>query len=230
MSDPVKELENDEKVEEKVEQEKEKVEEKQTSNADVVSAIKEVKEALTKSDRPAPSRQQIRDMLKDKTGFTDAQLDVVEQMQAASTTISSKKVAELQEKVAWAEFKDEVGGRLDSGLEKIMKEELSQYEPELRGDKVLIKKVFYLAKGIMAEKIEKAKKADVNNADNIVGRKIVDNTPGSASGLDGGAKPAGKTNDLSDDEKIVAKKMGVTEDDYAKSKTTKIISQLKGSK
>ena len=88
----------------------------------------------------------------------------------------------------------------------------------------------------MAEKIEKAKKADpnnktdVNNADNIVGRKIVDNTPGSASGLDGGAKPAGKTNDLSDDEKIVAKKMGVTEDDYAKSKTTKIISQLKGSK
>jgi hypothetical protein len=116
-----------------------------------------------------------------------------------------------------------------------MKEELKQYDANLRGDKVLLKKIFYMSLGIQAEKIAKQKKNDPNSndkpndANNIMGRRIVpDDNKGSAQGLDNDGNRGNGSKDLSDDEKTIAKSMGITEADYAKAKTTKIVSQLKG--
>jgi hypothetical protein len=238
MADPVAEaVKDDEKVEgeEGKETPEDKVEDKDLSNKDVVNAIKEVKEVLAKSGKEAPTRSEIRAALKEKTGFTDAQLDVVEQLNSAAFQASSKKTAELQEKLSWMEFKEEVGGKIDPAIEKIMKQELAEYAAEDRGDKVLLKKVYFLAKGMVADKVEKTKKADpagndkLNNDDKIAGRKIVDDTPGAGKGLEGESK-SGNGAKLDDDEKMVARKMGMSEADYALSKTTKIVSQLKGSK
>lgn len=229
MPDPVQNIIDKEEKEEVVEKKPD------ASNAEVVEAIKEVKDALTKSGDKSPSKEEIRAAIKEKTGFTDAQLDVVEQMNKAVSNQSSSKVAELQEKVAWAEFKDDIGGKIDPSIEKMMKEELKQYDVVLRGDKVLLQKVYFLSKGILADKAEKAKRADPNNndkpndADNIVKRTIMNDTPGSAKGLDSSAKNNGNGNgNLSDDEKSIAKRMNISEDDYAKAKATKFVGQLKG--
>lgn len=235
MADPVAALEKEEVIDDK--KEKEEVKEEKpadASNTDVVKALNEVKDALTKPNQPAPTAAEIRAALKEKTGFSDAQLDVVEQMTRAAATSSSKRTAELEEKVAWNDFKDEIGGKIDPAIEKMMKEELKQYEVELRGDKVLLKKVYYLAKGIIAEKVEKAKKDDPNNNDKlnndskIEGRRIVNDSPGSATGLENngkGNKSGAET--LTDDEKTISRKMGISEADYAKSKESKIVGERK---
>ena len=196
--------------------------------------MNDIKESLQKPGEPAPSKAEIRAALKEKTGFTDAQLDVVEMMNAAVAKQSSKKTAELQEKVTWNEFDKEIGG-IPAPIEKLMKEELSQYDAEAKGDKVLLKKVYYLALGIQADKIAKQKKEDpnandkLNDNENIVGRKIVETNKGSVTGLENDGKPKGNAgSQLSDDEKIVSAKMGISQDEYARAKTTKIVSQLKG--
>jgi len=231
MSDPLKEVVAGEEVKTEVKP-VEEVKTETKPDGEVLEVLKEIKESLQKPGEPAPSREQIRAALKDKTGFTDDQLDVVEKLVANSAAANETTVASLQEKVAWSEFKDEIGG-IDSSIEKTMKEELKQYDVRYRGDKVLIQKVYYMAKGIEADKLAKQRKADPTKSDNpsysdnIVRRTIVTDTPGSAKGLDGTVKPNNGPQ-LSDDEKIVAKKMGVSDQEYARAKTTKIVSQLKG--
>lgn len=235
MSDPVADAikEEEGKIEEKP---IEKVEDKPkaTGNEDVLKILTDIKESLTKPGEPAPSKAEIRAALKDKTGFTDAQLDVVEMMNKAVANQSNKKTAELQAKVTWNEFEKEIGG-IDPAVDKLMKEELAQYDAEAKGDKVLLKKVYYLALGIQADKIAKQKKSDPNandkpnDAENIVGRKIVETNKGSVSGLENDGKPKGSPGaQLSDDEKTVSAKMGISQEEYARAKSTKIVSQLKG--
>jgi len=236
MSDPVAEAVKKEEEQKAVEEKaaEEKTNENKSGNQDVVNALKEVKEALTTKNNPVPTRAEIRAALKEKTGFSDAQLDVVEQMQAASLNASNKKTAELQEKVTWNEFEKEIGGNIDPAVEKIMKEELKQYDVESRGDKVLLQKVYYMSLGIQADKIAKARKADPNASDKpndnpkIEGRTIVETNKGSVQSLESGQKSNANGSQLTDDEKVVAAKMGVSEGDYAKAKTTKIVSRLKG--
>lgn len=212
----------------------EKKEEKPAGNEDVLKVLNDIKENLKKPGEKPPSREEIRAALKEKTGFTDAQLDVVDMMTQSVAKESAKKTAELQEKVTWSEFKEEIGG-IDPAIEKLMKEELTQYDASAKGDKVLLKKVYFLAKGIQADQIAKQKKADPNandkpnDAENIVGRKIVETNKGSVSGLENNGKPSGNPADkLSDDEKITAQKMGISSEEYARAKSTKIVSQLKG--
>lgn len=205
------------------------------TNKEVVAAIKEVKEALASKGESNPTPQEIRDAIKEKTGFTDAQLDMVQQMSRASTEMSGKKVAELQEKVAWSEFKDDHGGRIDPAVEKLMKEELKAYDVSSRGDKVLLRKVYLLAKGTLAETSEKARKADpanndkANGSDNIIGRRAM-GQPGSADGLETGVSKGKGGDGLTDQEKDMADRMHIKHEDYEKAKSTKIVSQLKGSK
>lgn len=234
MSDPVadaaKAEEGKEVVKEEVAEEKPAV-----SNADVVNAIKEVKDALSKPGQPAPTRQQIREALKDKTGFSDAQLDVVEQMQASAVSHNSKKVAELEAKVVWNDFEKEMGGKIDPGVEKLMKEELKGYDIQAHGDKVLLQKIYYMTLGMQADKAAKQRKADPNANDkpndnaNIERRTIVESNKGSVTGLNATEKkPSSGSEQLSDDEKTVASKMGISADDYARAKGTKVVSRLKG--
>lgn len=228
MSDPVADAVKEEIPETKVETKPD------ATNTDVVNALKEVKEELKQKGEPAPTREQIREAMKEKTGFTDTQLDLVEQMQRATANASSKKVAELQEKVTWNEFEKEVGGRIDSSLEKIMKEELKEYPVESRGDKVLLQKVYYMSLGIQADKLAKARRADPANNDKlstdpkIERTTIVETNKGSVQGLDGSGKSNINAGDkLSDDEKTIANKMGISHNDYAKSKSSIIVGEKK---
>lgn len=208
---------------------------KSNGNEDVLKVLQDIKTSLQKPGEPAPTREEIRTALKEKTGFTDAQLDVVDMMTKSVAQESAKRTAELQEKVTWSEFKDELGG-IDPSLEKIMKDELAGYPLENRGDKVLLRKIYLLAKGTQAEEIEKRRKKDpsandkLNENDNIVGRKIVETGKGSVTGLETNGKPSATPGaQLSDEEKIVAQKMNVSLADYERAKGTKVISQLKGS-
>ena len=229
MSDPVAEAAKEEVVEEKVETKPD------ATNTDVVNALKEVKEELKAKGDPAPTRSQIREALKEKTGFTDAQLDVVEQMQAATATHSSKKVAELQEQVSWNAFEKERGGKIDPTIEKIMKDELKAYSIEDRGDKVLLEKVYYMSLGIQADKVAKAKKADpnagdkLNDSDKVERRTIVETNKGSVTGLESGTKKGGGNlvDSLSEDEKAMSAKMGIRAEDYAQAKQSKIVGERK---
>lgn len=235
MSDPVAEAiktEEEEKVETTVEKTEEK---KDATNTDVVNALKEVKEELTKKGDPAPTRAQIREALKEKTGFTDAQLDVVEQMQAAAANHNSKQVAELQAKVVWNDFEKERGGKIEASLEKIMKDELKNYDISAQGDKVLLEKVYYMSLGILADKAAKAKKADpnandkLNESEKIERRTIVETNKGSVQSLETGAKKGGGNlaDSLTDDEKNMSIKMGIKPEDYAKAKQSKIVGEHK---
>lgn len=235
MSDPVAEAiktEEEEKVETTVEKTEEK---KDATNTDVVNALKEVKEELRAKGDPAPTRAQIREALKEKTGFTDAQLDVVEQMQAAAANHSSKKVAELEAKVVWNDFEKERGGKIEASLEKIMKDELKNYDISAQGDKVLLEKVYYMSLGILADKAAKAKKADpnandkLNESEKIERRTIVETNKGSVQSLETGTKKNGGNlaDSLTEDEKSMSIKMGIKPEDYAKAKQSKIVGEHK---
>lgn len=235
MSDPVAEAAKNEETTTNVENE-EKVETvKDATNTDVVNALKEVKEELRSKGESAPTRAQIREALKEKTGFTDAQLDVVEQMQAAAANHSSKKVAELEAKVVWNDFEKEMGGKIDPSLEKIMRDELKQYDVQAQGDKVLLQKIYYMSLGIQADRQAKARKADpnandkLNESDKIERRTIVETNKGSVQGLETNGKSTSKTgaDSLTDDEKIIASKMGISANDYAKAKESKIVGERK---
>jgi hypothetical protein len=231
MSDPVADAVQEEEkvVEEKVE------EKKDATNTDVVNALKEVKEELRAKGDPAPSRQQIREALKEKTGFTDAQLDVVEQMNAAQASHSSKKVAELEAKVVWNDFEKEMGGKIDPVIDKIMKDELKNYDVSAQGDKVLLQKVYYMSLGIQADKEKKARKADPNANDKLTEsekverRTIVETNRGSVQSLEQGGKKGGGNlaDSLTEDEKAMSTRMGIKHEDYAKSKQSKIVGDHK---
>jgi hypothetical protein len=86
--------------------------------------------------------------------------------------------------------------------------------------------------GIQVDKMNKQRKNDPsdkpNDAENIVGRTIVNDNKGSAQGLENDGSNGSKGKDLSNDEKVMAKNMNISEAEYARSKSTKIVSQLKG--
>jgi len=175
-----------------------------------------------------PTREEIRERIKAQTGYTDAQLDFHEQ---SMQSVVSAATAPLQEKVAWAELKEEVG-KIDPEIEKEMREELKQYPANLKGDKVLLQKVYDMSwarvnRKKMAANPPPPKSDDTGESmpDNVVSRRIVSPNQGSSQGLSTGGSKSGPK--LSDDERKVAKRFNMTDEEYAKFKNNADVTTLK---
>ena len=183
--------------------------------------LKDVQDKLsrTSSDK-APTRNQVRELIREKTGLSDASIDWVMNL---NREVVTSAVAPLEEKIAWSDLKSSKSGTshpVTSDIEKEMKEELKEYPAERRGDSVLLEKVYLLAIGKLQVK---GTKSDTSNTNPVVGRRIVSNNP-TPGGNGGGSKTPDKTAaKLSDEEKTIARKMGVSEVDYAKYKGNPVI-------
>ncbi len=182
--------------------------------------LQSIQERLKPTETPPPSHDDVRKVIKEKTGLSDAGVDWVIQMNREAVTSA---VAPLQEKMAWNEIKSAKGSTsfpVTPEIEKAMQEELKQYPVHLRGDPVLLEKVYYVEVGKAAAKGNFPKKVD-DSADPVVRRTIVNNNPNPA-GNSSSSAPAGGTK-LSDQEKDVARKMGVSEADYARYKGNPVV-------
>lgn len=147
---------------------------------------------------PAPTADPVEEVAK-KTGWTKEQARehvILEQTQSAWDQVS-KAHPDMDK------YKD------------LMNKELSSYPPEVRRNPVLLEKVFYLAKGISLEK--EAKNAPPrNDSTPPPARRISQPFPGREGGQGGSSDtPAPK---LTDEEKIYAKRLGISEEDYERSK------------
>ncbi len=186
-----------------------------------VQILKEINQKLSApapSGAPALTREEIRERIKEQTGMTDAQLDFHE---SSIQTIVSSAVAPLQEKVAWSELKEEVG-KIDPAVQAEMMKELSQYPARMRGDKILLEKIYDMTLGRMARsKGGNLKPSVTKPEDTVIDRKIVSEHQPSSTGLSGGSGPS-KTK-LSEEEKAVARKMRMSEEDYQKFKSNEAI-------
>lgn len=193
--------------------------------AETNRVLREVADSLkSKPGQAAPSQAQVRELIKEKTGLSDAGIDWVMQFNR-DTVIAA--VSPISEKMAWTELRSSKAGTafpITPEIEKAMKDELKQYAPELQGDGVLLEKIYLIEIGKQAIKAPAAPRTPASNPPNpVVRRTIVTNNPNPAGGNGGGNTPAPAGSQLSDDEKRTARKMGVSEAEYSKWKKTTVI-------
>lgn len=184
--------------------------------------IKDVQEKLSKTPgQQTPDQNQVREMIKQKTGLSN---EGIEWVMNLNREVVSSAVAPLQEKLAWSDLKSSKASThfpINAEIEKEMKEELKAYPVDKRGDPVLLDKVYLLAIG----KIHTSRKPDQTQENPVIGRRIVTNNPNPAGSNSGGSNKSNNSSvsKLSDQEKTIARKMGVSEADYAKYKQSPII-------
>ena len=214
-----------EQVEQPIEEpkvEEPKVEPVKQTN-EVAEALKEIRDSLKQTpEQPQLTPEQIREQIKERTGMTDAQIDFYEQSTRQAVTSA---VAPLQEKLAWSELRQEFG-EIDADIKEEMEKELKQYPPNMRGDSVLLRKVYKLAAyDKLAANKSKQPAAPVME-DNVISRRIVSPSIGSSQSLSSNAGQS--TVRLSDDEKkMVQRYFGGDVKSYMKHKNTDRIEELK---
>lgn len=197
--------------------------------------LKEIGDKLNKPGAEAPSADQVRALIKEKTGLSEAGIDWVMKLNR-ETAIAA--VAPLAEKLAWSELRSTKANTpypITKEIEDGMKEELKQYPEHMQGDSVLLEKVYLmeLGKQGVAGKLAPKAAAPANPNPNptpapnpVVRRTIVSNNPNPAGGNGGGGGNTPPASKLNADEKEAARKMGVSEADYEKWKGTTIITPV----
>jgi len=226
----------DDQVEEPVEEIKEVVAEETETEEPVTESrtekiLQSISEKLDKAPakESGPSPEQIkaawREQIKKETNMTDQQIDYMEnRLQAVVAPLYAD-----QTYVEWKNEKVNDGIEITDEIEKGVKEYLKGYDPRVRNDKTLLDNVLYMEIGKRAAKKKPVAVAskESEEASEITGRpKIVPQTPAPAASLAGGVKKAGAAS-LTPEEKMIARKMRMTEDEYASAKSTAIISELK---
>lgn len=186
--------------------------------------LKEIRDKLNtppvSSTEQAPDPAAIREKIKEETGLTDAQLDFIERDRKMAVMGA---VAPLQEKVAWSDLKEKVGG-IDPEVKRIMDDELKAYPPERRGDPVLLEKVYYMGIGRATASGKYNPNPAPSEEDDVVSRRVVAGR-GSLTGLStgsGSSKPK-----ISAEEDVIRRKMNISEEEWMSSKSTSIIGNLK---
>ncbi len=188
-----------------------------------VQALKILKDMQATPEKPKaapapaqPTYAEYREKIKAETGYTDAQVDFHLNSIANTVGPMQKQLTEMQLKDKFPDFKD-MKGDID--------EELKSYPPSMHGDPVLLEKIYWMSKGKkMATSPPTPRTPNPPPAPASSGRRIAQSYSGFDSGVDstGGSKPAA----LQGQEKELARRMGVPEDKWAKSKTTKVIKEL----
>jgi hypothetical protein len=177
--------------------------------AEALRIAKELEDKLNKAPDvtpPVPNSKDYRDRVKAETGMTDAQIDFMENTARAAS-------AGANEAAAMATVKSKHPGDFDK-FEKDIREELASYDIARRTDPNLVEKVYHMVKGKAMDKNPK------NPAPPIRGGNPAD------TGLDNGGGSGGPEA-LDDQERYVARKMGLSEKEYAQAKGTKLIHELK---
>lgn len=185
--------------------------------------LKDVQEKLGRAPGApsGPTQDQMREMIREKTGLSDAGIDWVMQMNRDAVMGA---VAPVASDLAWMKMKSAKASTsfpISEEVEKEMTEELKTYPPASKGDPVLLEKVYLMSIGKIQMRAPKAPPAPAASAappSPIVGRRIVSNNPAPAGNSNGAAPKPSPSASLSDQEKIIARKMNCSEVDYAKYK------------
>lgn len=185
---------------------------------EILTEIKEKLNSTPKADQPSQQeiRNQIRERIKNETQMTDQQLDYVDNMVMAA-------VAPIKAELTVSRWISSKGTDITPEIEKGIKEELKQYPANAQNDPILLEKILLMEQGKQYRKVKSAPaKPAAASTESVAGRRIV---PAPATGLGEGSSST--KNNLSDDEKLAARKMSMTEDEYIKAKSTKVIGDLK---
>lgn len=189
--------------------------------AEALRIAKELEEKLTKKD-PEPEPEPEPDIdpgelintpdfkakAKEVTGMTDAQVDFTIKTAQAAAAAGNSKAALAEVKLRHPDFVK---------YEKAIAAELKRYPPDKRGNTTIIEKLYYVERGKEAEKNMGKQPTNGN-------RQPIRGSGPTGNGLDSGSRNSDGT--LDDEERYVARKMGISEKDYAKSKATKLINDL----
>jgi hypothetical protein len=147
---------------------------------------------------------------KEATGMTDAQVDFVIRTASVAAAAGNEKAALAEVKIRHPDFQK---------FEASITAELKSYPADKRGNAAIIEKLYYVEKGKEAEK----------NPGRITvpSRQPIRGSGPTGQGLDNGShEKTGGVESLDDEERFVARKMGLTAAQYAKSKTTRLVNDL----
>jgi hypothetical protein len=146
---------------------------------------------------------------KETTGMTDAQVDFVIKTANVASANANETAAIAEVRSRHPDF---------AKHEAAIKAELKQYPLDKRGNQAIVEKLYYVEKGKDAEK-------NPGRSDNG-GRMSLRGSGPTGQGLDNGGRGKSGSESLDDEERYVARKMGIKEIDYAKAKTTKLVNDL----
>lgn len=190
---------------------------------ETVEILKKIDEKLTKQEPAGPTQQELyqqkRERLKEQFGWNDAQVDLHEAEQREA-------MAPIKEELAWTKIKSEQPN-LTPEIEAEMKAELSQYPAHSRADKALIEKVFYMALGKQRSfnrHSETKNNGREDMGEEVVSRRVV-SSGGSSVGLS--TQRTTRAAKISEEERQYARKMKMTEEDYAKYRDNQYIDSFK---
>ena len=174
----------------------------------VVKVLEDIKAGMAPKDTPepvssGPSAQDIREETRKQLGFTE------EQMRAHEGMIRRSQ-APLVESAGWARLEKKTD--IDS-LKKDIEEELKIYPPENRTPDIM-EKVYYMVRGKKADSQPAAapKKKEEGGSSRVVYTRARPYT-GSEEGV-AGAGDSGVGEELTEQEKHIADRLGVPHDRY----------------
>lgn len=191
----------------------------------IVQGIKDKLDTSPANKGPTPEEIHTawREQVKKETSMTDAQIEYMEnRMQAVTAPLFAD-----QTYAEWKAEKQAAGITIEAEVENGVKEYLSKYDPRVRNDKILLDNVLYMEIGKRAVTKKPVQKIEQDKPEPVIGRTIVPQTPAPAVSLASGTRKPGAAAALTADEKNIARKMRMTEAEYAAAKETAVITELK---
>lgn len=192
---------------------------------EVLDITRQVRDKLSETE-PAKglSSADLREQIKEQTGMTDSQIDFTlntannAALNAAGPAMAELAIANMyRDKPDFKEF------------EKDVRDELEKYPLAKRGDKELIEKIYFMSKGKRMSTTSTSKSTNhrPENPRGAVNKRIVSDGGISDRDLGGADNGRADSKELTQAEKTVARKMGLSEKEYARAKNETIIANLK---
>lgn len=151
--------------------------------------------------------QQMREAIKEKTGYTDEQVDF-------HFNSLAEAMAPMREQMSWMtlekKFKD------IPELKAEMEEELKAYPATMRGDPVLMEKVYFMSKGKKMSNQptpQPTPQRQPTPQPNVVSRRVANDYPGFSPSSDN-SSGGGRQVQLSNEQRELSRRMGIKEEDY----------------
>ena len=194
------------------------------SSADVqkaLDALADIQQRMSQGKPPpsatAPTMEQIRENIKEQTGWTDAQLDFHQNSMVNA-------VAPLQEQISWMGLEKKFPD-LPKYREAMDKELADGYSPAQKANPAILEKVYYLAKGKTMESRPTPPSHQPAPQNPGSTRRMAPAYPG----FSGGSDPSGRapSTTLTEEQKVYARNLGISEERYKAAMATKKVRELK---
>lgn len=160
------------------------------------------------SNPPAnPSPMQVREAIKEKMGYTDDQVDFY-------LSSLNHATAPMREELAWMKMEKKFSDI--SNVKSEMEEELKAYPVEMRGDPVLLEKVYFMSKGKKMTNNPPPPPSNQNHQrtpPNVVSRRVANDYPGFNPSSDN-SNSGGRQVNLTNEQRELSRRMGIKEEDY----------------